>query len=91
MCLNSSVAVGGSATENVDYNSFNKNFLYNPGDSPTKSFTISTIDDQRLEGQETITLTLSSLTSHVTPGDIATMTVTIIDNDGLYHKFHLCF
>ena len=91
MCLKSSVAVGGSATENVDYNLFNKNFFYNPGDSPTKTFTISTTDDGRLEGQETITLTLSSLTSHVTPGDIATMTVTIIDNDGLYHKFHLSF
>ena len=96
-CLNYSVAVSGSATENADYRSLTKNFLYNLGDPATKSFTISTIDDQRLEGQETITLTLSSINSHVTPGDIDVMTIIIIDNDGLYlytiyaFKFHSKF
>lgn len=86
MCfgLNCSVAVSGSATESVDYSTFTRSFFYNPGDPSTKTFTISTIDDERLEGQETIILTLSTIQNHVTPGDIDMMTITIIDNDGLY-------
>ncbi|CAB3993084.1 TM2 domain-containing 1-like, partial [Paramuricea clavata] len=77
------VQVSGTATELVDYSSFTKAFFYNPGDPSTKTFTIRTIDDQRLEGLETIILTLSSIHSHVTPGNIPSMTITIVDNDAI--------
>ena len=78
-----SIQVTGTATENTDYTLSTKNFIFNPDES-TKELTITTTDDERLESTETIILTLSSVTSHVTPGNIPSMTITIIDNDGLY-------
>ncbi|XP_028394545.1 uncharacterized protein LOC114518753 [Dendronephthya gigantea] len=81
------IQVGGSATENEDYSPLTKVFLYTPGGSRTKTFTITTTDDQRLEGLETIVLTLSSVNSHVTPGNIPSTTITIIDNDAIAVAF----
>ena len=78
-----SIQVNGTATENTDYTLSTKNFIFNPGES-TKELNITTTDDERLESTETMILTLSSVTSHVTPGKIPSMTITIIDNDGLY-------
>ena len=79
-----SITVSGSATETTDYTISTKVFLYQPSDPSTKEVTISTVDDQRLEGLETITLTLSSTNLHVTPVNIPSTTITIVDNDGLY-------
>ena len=51
------------------------------GDSTNKSIQLPIVDDALSEGNETLTLTLTSLTGGATIGANSTQTLTIIDND----------
>ncbi len=51
------------------------------GDPTDKSIPLPIVDDALVEGNETLTLTLTNLTGGATAGAISTQTLTIIDND----------
>ena len=53
-----------------------------PSGSSTASIDVSIVDDSDLEADETITLTITSVTGGLDPGvNLQTQTITIIDND----------
>lgn len=54
----------------------------------TASFSVSISDDNILENNETLDLTInsSSLPDKITLGAPGQATVTIVDNDGTYYK-----
>lgn len=56
------------------------NFTFQPGEL-SKNFTVVVIDDSELEGNETLTFTLSNLSSGLVEGAIVSTTLTIVDND----------
>lgn len=78
-----SIALGGTATETVDYTTSSAAVLFQVNGPTTKTVTITTKNDTKLEATETITLTLSSQSNHVVPGGIITTIVTIADNDAV--------
>jgi plastocyanin len=72
---------GGTATNGTDF-SFNPSTLTFPASSSDPlTFSIPITDDTDGEGNETIILELSNPTNSATLGGIATMTITISDND----------
>ena len=73
---------GGTAVVGTDYNVSSQtiNFALN---SITKSIPIAILDDEVIEGNKTIRLTLSNLTGAIFPGggDTITRTITIVDDE----------
>lgn len=74
--------LSGTATSSVDYQALSGSVSIQNGSSET-SVTLTVIDDERVEGDETIIVTLddSSLPSNVSLGSTATATLTITDDD----------
>ncbi|SIO60832.1 Calx-beta domain-containing protein [Singulisphaera sp. GP187] len=70
----------GTATAGADYTAISGRIFFNPGET-TKTVTIPITDDQLVEANETILLTLSEPTNGATPGTPATAILTIVDND----------
>jgi hypothetical protein len=75
------VTGNGTATAGVDYTAASGTLIFNPGQI-SQSFTVAVAEDALDEPDETITLVLSNaVNGAVGPG--ATITLTIIDNDGV--------
>ena len=70
----------GTATSGADFTAANGTLNWATGDAAAKTITVPIIDDALVEGNETFTVTLGSVTGGASLGT-ATMTVTIIDND----------
>jgi choice-of-anchor B domain-containing protein len=71
----------GSATEGVDYTGRTGTLEWPAGDLADKLIAIAVADDTGVEGAETFTVTLSSLTGGAVLDGSSTLTVTITDND----------
>ena len=74
-------SIGGSdtATSGTDFTATSGTLVFNQGVS-TQTFTVTTIDDALIEGDETFTVSLSNPTAGAVLGS-ATASGTIIDND----------
>ena len=70
----------GSATAGSDYTAASSTLNWADGDAAAKTFTVNITDDALVEGDETITITLSNATG-ASLGAQSTATVTITDND----------
>lgn len=74
--------VAGSATEGLDYSVTGSGLVVIPAGQTTASVEIHLVDDQVLEGPESILLTIYQ-TSHpdIEIGDFGSVNISIIDND----------
>src|SRR5262249_46839964 len=72
---------GGSATAGLDYAAVSGTLIWAAGDSSSKTFTVPILEDALVEGNETIALSLSSVSGGATIGTPASATLTIVDND----------
>jgi predicted outer membrane repeat protein len=72
----------GTATAGSDYTTAGGTLSWADGDTATKTFVVTIIDDTVVEGNETVNLTLSNPTGGATLGAQATAILTIIDDDG---------
>lgn len=70
----------GTATAGSDYTASNGTFTWANGDSATKTFTITVIDDSAVESNETLTVALGT-PSGTTLGSPTSATVTIASDD----------
>ncbi|MGC9357253.1 MAG: carbohydrate binding domain-containing protein, partial [Anaerolineae bacterium] len=70
----------GTATDGVDYTGVTGTLVF-PSNTDTQSFTITTLEDEDEESDETVQLTLSDPVS-VTLGDLDQATLTIQDDEG---------
>jgi hypothetical protein len=73
---------GGSATAGSDLEPVSGVLTWADGESGSKSFQIPILDDQVLEGDETVVLTLSNATGGAALGSPASTMLTIRDDDG---------
>lgn len=71
--------VGGTATSGTDYTSLGTSVVI-PAGQPSVSLPVNVIQDTTIEGQETVTVTVSSSATYVRKGATA-QTVTIDDDD----------
>jgi len=71
--------VDGTALQRTDFTSVFRTLSFAPGET-SKTVTISIIDDTRIEGDETFTVTLSGPVNTVL-GSPANAVMTIVDND----------
>lgn len=76
------LVTGGTATPETDFQFTRVTLTFAEGQT-VLSFAIPVFDDVLVEGEETITLSLVNPTSKSTLGDLASATVTILDNDSL--------
>ena len=74
-----SLGFGGAATLGSDY-SASQTVLVIPAGSLSATTTLSAIDDLTFEGDEALSVSISSLDG-ATPGSPATVSATIVDND----------
>jgi hypothetical protein len=72
----------GKATSGVDYGPASGTLNWADGDTATKSFSVSIVNDALVEGSETFIANLSAPTGGATLGAPSTTTVTITDDDG---------
>ena len=72
----------GSATAGADYTAATARTLTIPVGQVSATIEVGTIDDTDDEGDETFTLTLSDPSSNADLGATASVTGTIVDNDG---------
>ncbi len=72
----------GTATAPADYTAVSQSVSFAAGDTANKTVSIPIINDTLVEGNETLTLTLSDPTGGVTLGSPSTAVLTITDNDG---------
>jgi glucose/arabinose dehydrogenase len=70
----------GTATAGSDYTAASGTLTFADGEA-SKTFNVTVLDDNLVEGNESLTLTLSSPTGGATLGSPATATLTIVDND----------
>ena len=72
-----------------DYISVSVDLTFNPfTNSSSECFTVSTVEDTSVEGNETFSLSITSSdpTATVVDGDT---TITILDNDGTHYHSHI--
>ena len=74
------VAITGTAT-NHDFNIASGKLTWADGDTDEKNIALTIIDDDLVEGDESLTIVLSNPTSGAVLGLQKTMTITITDND----------
>jgi choice-of-anchor B domain-containing protein len=72
---------GGTATDGIDYRGATGTLSWAAGDLADKVIGIPVVDDTNVEGAETFTVTLSTLTGGATLDGSSVLTVTINDND----------
>jgi ribosomal protein L35AE/L33A len=70
-----------SAKAGKDYIGIDTTLSWGDGDASDRTFSITILDDVKVEGTEAFNLTLSNPTGEATLGDPDTAEVTIIDND----------
>src|SRR5262249_30541930 len=70
----------GTATAGSDYTAASGTLTFADGEA-SKTFTVTVLDDTLVEGNETVTLTLSNPTGGATLGSPASVVFTIVDND----------
>lgn len=75
---------GGTATSGVDYTPVPATLTWTSGDATPKTATLTVLDDAVYEGDETLSLTLSTPTGGASSGGPAT--VTIVDDDPQRHS-----
>ena len=71
----------GTATAGSDYTATTNTLSWASGDSASKTFTVTILDDSVYEGNETFNVTLSAPTGGATIGTPNPATVTITDNE----------
>ncbi|HKP71882.1 MAG TPA: Calx-beta domain-containing protein, partial [Pyrinomonadaceae bacterium] len=71
---------GGTATPGVDYTPASGTLTFADGET-SKTFTVSVLDDNVFEGNETIGLTLTNPSGDASLGTLPTATLTIQDNE----------
>lgn len=72
--------VGGTATAVSDYTAISGSSVIIPAGSSNTVMAVKPVNDSEVEGDETVTLTLSSSANYIT-GSSSTATVTITDDD----------
>lgn len=77
--INASIDIAGTATEEQDFTLSTTEISWEHGDSESQTITLSIINDQIDEADETILLSLTS--EDATLGTPASLTINIIDND----------
>ena len=77
----------GSATSGLDYNEASGVVSWADGDSASKTFTVTIIDDLLNENDETVNLALSNPTGGASLGSLSTATLTIIDKISMMGDF----
>jgi hypothetical protein len=70
----------GTATAGTDYTAVSGDLTFNDGEA-TRTFTIPILDDQLVEGNATVNLTLGNPTGGAVLGTPSTAALTITDND----------
>jgi hypothetical protein len=78
--LDVSFTVAGTATEGADYTTLARTVTI-PANATSATITVTPIDDQTVEGNETVVVTLSAGTGY-TVGTPGSATMNIADNDG---------
>ena len=71
----------GTATSTADYTSVSQTVSFAAGDTANKTVSIPIVDDQLIEGNETVNVTVSAPTGGATLGTPSTAVLTITDND----------
>jgi hypothetical protein len=71
----------GTATAGTDYTAINQAVTFATGDTASKTVTIPILNDAFVEGNETVTVTLSSPTGGAALGTPSTAVLTITDDD----------
>ncbi len=71
----------GSAQAGSDYTATTGTISFAAGDTAPKTFSVSIVDDMKIEPNETVVLTLSNPTGGATIGNPGTATLTIVDNE----------
>ena len=71
----------GTAIAGLDYTAAIGTLSWASGDTASKTFTVSILDDALLEGSETVNLVLSNPTGGATLGTPATVILTIVDDE----------
>ncbi|HYE63971.1 MAG TPA: Calx-beta domain-containing protein, partial [Pyrinomonadaceae bacterium] len=72
---------GGTATADSDHQIATGTVSFADGETASKSFTVTVIDDSTYEGDETVNLALSDPAGGATLGSQSTAVLTIVDND----------
>ena len=73
--------VGGTATAGIDLESVSGVLTWADGESGSKSFQIPIVDDELVEGEETVIFTLSNASGGAALGSPASTMLTIRDDD----------
>ncbi len=76
-----SVAVGGTAQSPADFTLSTGSVSWLAGDAAAKNCIVTVVDDQAVEGAETVNLALSGPTASAALGAQVTSTLSITDND----------
>ncbi len=72
---------GSATTAGNDYTATSGTLSWIDGDTASKSFTVTILQDTVVEGDETVNLTLSSATGGASIGGTNPVTLTIVDDD----------
>lgn len=71
----------GTATATADYTAATNTLSWSDGETASKTFNVTILDDSTYEGSETVTLTLSSATGGASLGAPTTAVLTITEDD----------
>ncbi|MCW8876662.1 MAG: hypothetical protein OQK51_06330 [Kangiellaceae bacterium] len=72
--------IGGTATDATDYQTFNQTLTFAEGEQ-SQTVTLTILDDQEVEGDESYSLRLSNPTNGAVLGNPSTVNVTISDDE----------
>lgn len=79
--VSTTLSFSGTATNGTDYTAGSSGIIAIPAGSTTSSITLTAIEDNLFEGDETIVMTVNSITN-ATESGTQEITLTLNDNDG---------